>query len=163
MNENVNTTPPLTAPTESPLILASERAGFQMQAKREQANPSAEYAFKGYSNFSVFCRINMPRLFLDTDSAAVDVIKNQIELFLAAQKNTIGGCGCNKNKRRDVALKVYKETAEMLSKGPPDWRQRIFNLLNNPAKVLFFEGANTGAPSRTDQEPLVELNNASLG
>lgn len=160
MSENTTTTTQTGAREYSPTLQA-DRVGFERKARAEQKNFPKEYLFRGYSNFAVFCRVNMERIFPLPSSGAQDVVKNQVELFLVAQKNTIGGCGCNKNKRRDVALKVYKETVEILTKSE-DIKLRMFKLLNNPSKVLFLEGVNSGAPSREEQEAFIEVENDAL-
>jgi len=124
--------------------------------KDGQGGVAGEYTFKGYSNFAVFCRINRDKIFLDGDSASIEVIKNQVDLFLMAQKNTIGGCGCSKDKRRQTALKVYIETTNVILKNE-EVQGRIVGLLNSPSAVVFLEGQKTGASAREEQKPFATI------
>jgi hypothetical protein len=103
------------------------------------------YIFKGYRNFEMFYRVNKEKLFLETDSATIGVVKNQLELFQKAVGNTVGGCPCNASKRREQAHKVYKETVEMLAQNQ-EIKERVLGLLNDPDEVAFFEGQVDGNP-----------------
>ncbi len=92
------------------------------------------YIFKGYKNFDMFCRVNMDKLFQETDSATIGVVKNQFDLFQKSVQNTAGGCPCNAGKRREQAHKGYKETIEMLSQNK-EVKDRVMKLLNDPDEV----------------------------
>ena len=116
-----------------------------------------EYSFKCYRNFEMFTKVNMSKLFLETDSETINVLKNQVELFLKSVENTVGGCPCNKKKRQEAALKVYKETVDLV-KSNEEIRKRIGVLLNNPDTVLFQEGGADGAPVNSrDAKPFAEM------
>ena len=52
--------------------------------------------------------------------------------------NTIGGCPCNAKKRREIALKSYKETVDTLSKCSPEIKEICFKNLGDVQEILFF-------------------------
>lgn len=107
---------------------------------------SKQYTFRGYKNFGMFCRLNLDKLFPDGDEASIEVVKNQVDLFIKAMANTSGGCPCNANKRRKTAHKVYQETvATVLASDKA--KKRISELLNGASEVTFLSGKEDGNPS----------------
>jgi len=112
---------------------------------------SKEYTFRSYRNFEMFIKCGINKLFLESDSETFGVLRNQVDLFLKSVENTVGGCPCNKKKRQQAAVKVYKETVDLL-KGNEEAKKRIMGLLNNPDVVFFDEGREDGNPAYSDKE-----------
>ena len=119
---------------------------------------SKEYTFRSYRNFEMFIKVGMDKLFLESDSETLGVLKNQVDLFLKSIENTVGGCPCNKKKRQQTAVKVYKETVDLLKENE-EAKKRIMELLNNPDTVFFEEGREDGNPaySKGDSKPFAEI------
>ena len=114
------------------------------------------YIFRGYLNFMMFCRVNLDKLFLGSDSATILSLKNQVDLFIKSAESTSGGCPCNKNKRRQTAHKVYRETVVILSKSE-EIKNRIANLLNGAEEVLFLLGSDNGNPLPKEQDFFIKM------
>ena len=119
------------------------------------------YIFRGYLNFMMFCRVNLDKLFLGSDDAAMLALKNQVDLFLKAASNISGGCPCNKNKRRQTAHKVYKDTINMLSKNET-LKTRITDLLNGAEEVLFLHGLDNGNQKGEAEDPFVIIHKPTV-
>ena len=117
-----------------------------------------QYMFYGYGNFCTFCKVNRELLFTSSDDGTIEAIKDQVDILIKAHENTKGGCPCNKRKRREVTLKAYKETVEIMLKNPTI-KTRICNLLNNAKEVLFLEGSISGNPSPNRQDPFAVIKN----
>jgi hypothetical protein len=114
------------------------------------------YIFRGYINFMMFCRVNIDKLFLSSDPADMEVLKNQVNVFLKSAQSISGGCPCNKNKRRQTAHKAYKDTVEMLS-GNEEMSRRITDLLNGAEEVLFLFGRDDGNPQPKEESSFATI------
>lgn len=118
------------------------------------------YKFSGYKNFSVFCQVNMEKLFLPTDPPELNLLKEKATQFQNAVNGTLGGCPCNAKKRREMAMQMFKQTAIEMSRNET-MKRRIGVLLNGAETVLFFAGQDAGQPKLTEKTPFSKIDTES--
>jgi hypothetical protein len=73
-----------------------------------------------------------------TDSQEVDKIRASCHHLMKAAANSIGGCGCNRSKRLEQAVKVYTDTIDLISKCPAVC-DNVKKLLNSVERVHFWK------------------------
>ena len=84
-----------------------------------------------------FCQLSEEQK-ATADTQLVEKIEASCIHLTKAAANSVGGCGCNRSKRLEQAIKVYEDTITIIAKSP-EVCDNVKKLLNSVERVHFWK------------------------
>ena len=94
------------------------------------------YTFSSMREFATFLQAVAPQI-CNSKGEPCTMVNAQTDKLTKAQRNTLGGCGCNRTKRLKFAEDSYADAIKTISK-TPEACANIKRLLNNVERVHFW-------------------------